>query len=163
GPMRLLVDGSRDQLLAGAGFAQNQYRGIGGGDFVDQREHASQGRRRPDDFLEHRRAIDLFAQRDVLVADPIFRLLAIVDVRRRRVPSDNVSVLIAHGTIPDQKPTIMAVVTSGSLFVLERLSPRERVASLLLEAFDIFGVKHSSAKRGTSRFVTAQAGILESQ
>ena len=29
---------------------------------------------------------------------------------------------IAHGTIPDQKPTIVAVVTSGSLFVFERLS-----------------------------------------
>ena len=163
GPMRLLVDGSRDQLLAAAGFAQDQDRGIGGGDLVDQREHASQGRRRPDDFLEHRRAIDLFAQRDVLVANPVFRLLAIVDVRRRRVPSDDVSVPVAHGTISDQEPAIVAVVTSGSLFVLERLTARERVASFLLKAFDIVGVKHSSAKLGTSRFVTAQAGVLERQ
>src|SRR6266481_9198452 len=118
------VDGSRDQLLAGAGFAQNQDRGIGGGDLVDKREHASQGPRRPDNFLKHRRAIDLFAQRDVLVADPVFGLLPIVDVRRRRVPSDDVSVPVTHGAIPDQEPAILAVVTSGSLFVLERLSPR---------------------------------------
>jgi hypothetical protein len=39
----------------------------------------------------------------------------------------------------------------------------ERVASLLFEAFDIFGMKYSSAKVRTPRFVRAQTRVFETQ
>jgi hypothetical protein len=103
-------------------------------------------RRRPDDLLEHRRTVDLFAQRDVLVANSIFGTFAIVDVGGRGIPPHNAAVVIAQGPISDQEPAILAVVAPGSLFVLERFSAFECVTSLLPEALDIFRVKCSSAK-----------------
>src|SRR5229473_1712153 len=81
-----LVDGARDQLLSCAGFAQNQDGGIRTCHFADLAEHFTQCFGGADYVLKHRVTIDLLSQREVFVAHPLFRLLAIFDVSRRREP-----------------------------------------------------------------------------
>ena len=46
------VKGSRDQLLAGAGLAEEQHRGIGVRDALDRAEHLPHRRRLSDDLAE---------------------------------------------------------------------------------------------------------------
>ena len=65
-----------------------------GGHFRDLRQHPAQRGGGPDDFLEHRRAIDVFAQRQVFVAHPLFGLLALVNVRARRIPAQDLSLFV---------------------------------------------------------------------
>ena len=55
GPRALVVDGPGDQLLAGAGFAQDQHGRLRGGDFGDQRANALHAGRVAD---QPRRAFD---------------------------------------------------------------------------------------------------------
>ena len=69
GPRALVVDGAGDQLLAGAGFAQDEHGGLRWGDFGDQRAdalHAGRGADQP------RRAFDALQpalQRAVLLRE----------------------------------------------------------------------------------------------
>jgi hypothetical protein len=51
-PRAELVCRLRDQLLAGAGFAEDQHGGIGGSHPLDLLEHALEGSARPDDLRE---------------------------------------------------------------------------------------------------------------
>jgi hypothetical protein len=70
----------------------------------------------PDDFLEHRCAIEVFAQRQVFVAHPLFALLALVDVRARRIPAQEASLVIPQRVVPVEKPAILpAVPQAGSV------------------------------------------------
>ena len=57
GPGALIVDGAGDQLLAGAGFAEDQHGRIGRGDFGDQLADLGHGGSLPDEL---RFAFDLF-------------------------------------------------------------------------------------------------------
>ena len=46
------VNGARDQLFAGAGFAIDHHRGIGRGDLLDFRKHATNGCARAGNLVE---------------------------------------------------------------------------------------------------------------
>jgi hypothetical protein len=72
----------------------------------DAAEHGAQRRGGPDDLFEHRRFVDVLAQDDVLVAQPLFRLFAIVDIRRRDVLPQHPSELVANRAGAGQKPPV---------------------------------------------------------
>ncbi len=118
---------------------------------------------RCDFLLEHRRAIDLFAQRDVLIASPLFRAFTIVDVGGRAVPADDAALFVAQGTVPDEEPSILSIVPSGALLVLERAAARQRAGTLLLESFHVFLVKDAPTEIRTARFVCRKARVFESE
>jgi hypothetical protein len=100
GPRRArgsLVDGPGDKLLAGAGLTGDQHGRIRRRHLRDLRQNGPKRRRGADDLLEHRGAIDLFAQREVLASNPVFGPLEIVDVRSRGIPADDVAVMVPNG------------------------------------------------------------------
>ena len=74
------MNGAGDQLFAGAGFAQNEHRRIHRRHLRDLRQHFAQRFGGTDDLLEHRGVIDFLAQRQVFFLDPLFSLLAVVDI-----------------------------------------------------------------------------------
>jgi hypothetical protein len=45
--------------------------------------------------------VDLFAQRKVLFAEPLFIPFALIDVRSGSAPTSNVSVIIDERVVPD--------------------------------------------------------------
>ena len=66
------MDRACDQLLAGAGLAEDEDGGICGGDPRDLREHLAERRRGADDLFEHGGAVDIFAQRQILITHALF-------------------------------------------------------------------------------------------
>ncbi len=69
-----IVDGPRDQLLAGAGFAQYEYSGVGAGNLPYLLQNVADGLGFADDLLVPVLHIDLVAQVDV------FRLQAVLQL-----------------------------------------------------------------------------------
>ena len=67
------VDGARDQLLAGAGLAEHEHRGVGRGDHLDVAEHALHHLGAADDLAEVALGLQLLLQVDV----PPFELLGV--------------------------------------------------------------------------------------
>src|SRR5580698_1552631 len=71
GALRSFVDGSSEEFLAGTGFTREENRGVRGGDFGYARKHRVQSGRGAHDLFEHRGAIDLFLQDQVLFIELI--------------------------------------------------------------------------------------------
>ena len=88
------MNGPRHQFFARPGFPQDEHGGIRPGHFLHVRQHPPERGGGPDDFLEHRGASDVFAQRQVFVAHPLFGLLALVNVRARRIPAQDLSLVV---------------------------------------------------------------------
>src|SRR6266436_9518976 len=83
------------------------------------RQNCPKRRRGADDLLEHRRAIDLFAQREVLASDAVFGPLAVVDVGSCRIPADDIAVVVAERAVAGQEPTILSVFPARALLGLK--------------------------------------------
>jgi hypothetical protein len=73
------MDGARNKLLAGSGFAGDQNGSVRRSNLRHKREYFLQGARTPNDLVAHRSPIDFFAQSDVLVFQSLFGLLWIRD------------------------------------------------------------------------------------
>jgi len=88
------MNGPRDQFFSCSGFAQNQHGRIYRRHFCDLREYLAQRWRGPNDFLKHRRMIDVLAQRQVFFSDSLFRLLAFFNVGSRCIPAQDLSLFV---------------------------------------------------------------------
>ena len=64
------MDGPGDQFLAGAALAQDQHRGLGLGDVLDQLHDLPHRRALADDFLVAGHLVDRPPQLQVLLAQP---------------------------------------------------------------------------------------------
>src|SRR5882672_1551093 len=142
----MLVDRARDQLLAGAGLAEDEDGGICWGDLRDLCEHLAERRRGADDLFEHRGAVDILAQRQILVTHALFGPLAIVDVGARCVPAQRLTVLTPYRVVLHEKPSVLAIVPPSTLLKLERHAPSEGVPALLPEARHVLRMKHARAE-----------------
>ena len=78
-----------------------------------------QCRRGADDLLEHRSAVDVFAQRESFVAHAIFSALAIVDVGAGDVPADDL-ILFTDGDVAPEEPAVLPVAAPRAQLGLER-------------------------------------------
>ena len=63
-----------------------------------------------DDLFEHRRFVDFLPKGTVLFTNPVFFLLAIVDVRRRRVQTHRFAFVVSQHVVTNQEPSILAVM-----------------------------------------------------
>jgi hypothetical protein len=93
--------------------------------------------------------------------DPLFRALALVNVGRGGIPADDPTALVAEWAVADEKPSVLAVVASRALFVLERLTALERAAALALEPFHVLRVKHTLPKFEAPCLIWRKARVLE--
>ena len=85
---------ARNQLFARSGFAQNEDCRIRRRNLLHLLQHLAHRFRGTDNFLKHRRAIDFLSQNEVLVPEPLFRPLLVVDVGCRDVPADDPAVFV---------------------------------------------------------------------
>src|SRR5580692_10510488 len=161
GTVRVLVYGASNQFFPCAGFAGDQYGGIGGGHFHDAGEHALQGWRRSHYLLKHERLIDLLPQRKVFVTHPLLGPLAILDIRPSRVPANNVPLVVAKGIVADKKPAVVTVFSKRSLLKFKRLTARERLIALLAQPFQILGVEGPWALVFSLHVLQSETGVIE--
>src|SRR6266404_549774 len=108
-PWRPLVNRARDELLAGAGLAGDEHRRVGRRDLRHARQHRTQGWRRAYDLLEHRRPVDLLAEREILVIHPLLGALAIVDVGARRERANDSALAVAQRRVATEDPPILSI------------------------------------------------------
>jgi len=132
------VNGASDQFFAGSGLPKYEDRSVGVGDLCDLGEHTLQRRRRADDLLEHRSAVDVFAQGEGFVAHAIFGALAIVNVGAGDVPAQDLSLLIVDGDVAPEEPAVLPVASPRAQLVLERdpfrqpfLTPGEHLGGII--------------------------------
>src|SRR3989475_3985827 len=156
-----IMNSARDELFSCAGFTEYQHSGICGRHFANLRNHCAQGLRRSDDFCVHRRTIDFLAQRQVFVAYPLFRPLAVLDVGSCRVPTKNASLFVVQGVVADEKPAVFSIFAQCSLLTLERQSAGQRVPTLMLPVYDILGVEEPAMKIVRHDLLCAHSRIIK--
>src|SRR5262245_11473531 len=117
--LRPLVNGARDEFLSRSGLTQDENCGIRWCHFCDLHQYLAQWFRRPNDFLKHRRASDLLAQRQVLVSNSLFSLFAVLDIGPRGIPANGVSRFVSQRVVVNQEPAILTIPAADSSFVLE--------------------------------------------
>src|ERR1700723_3584380 len=129
------------QFLARSGFAQDQNGRIRRRNFCHLLQYLPHGFARTDDLLKHREAIDVFAQRNVLVLEVLLSHLAILDVCSRCIPAHEPSLLVAERVITKEIPTILAVFSENPPFGLKRNTFQERVLAYFFEWFLVIRMK----------------------
>src|SRR6266576_902788 len=160
-PSRPLVNSARDELLAGTRFAKDEDRRIGRGDLGHLDQHGSQGWGRAHDLFKHRRAIDLFAQREILALRSLFGPLAIVDVDGRRVPTENPCLVVDQWTIPHQEPAVLPIVAPGAPLDFEGRSVRQSLTPGILEPDDILGMEEPTEEIAGQHIGHREPGVFK--
>src|ERR1700722_19806728 len=105
----MLVDGACDKFFARPSLTGDQNGGVCRSDFRYTRKHLFQNGRSSDDFLEHRCFIDFFTQSNILILESLFGLLAILEIRRRDIPTCSVPLFISQRVEAEKKPAILPV------------------------------------------------------
>src|SRR6266481_10070797 len=72
------------------------------------------------------REVDYLTELRFLLADLVFRPLAIFDVSRDSIPLDDVSIFISEGHSAVQLPAILPIRTAGTHLIFERLAGSNR-------------------------------------
>src|SRR5271157_1157508 len=119
------MDCPSNKFFARSGLAGDEHGRGSRGDFGNPRKYHSQSRRRANNLLEHRCLADFFAERDILVSQALFGLLALFNVGASSIPAGNLSLVVAQWVITNQKPSIISVVLAESHLRLETRASRE--------------------------------------
>src|SRR6266403_1198195 len=98
-----------NQLFACACFTRDEDGRITRCDFGDARENTFQSGRCSNDLFKHRGFVDFFTQSDVFTTKPVFRLLAVFDVRPGDIPTRNLSLFVAQWVKTSQEPAITSI------------------------------------------------------
>src|SRR6266436_5484 len=155
------MNGPSNQLLAGSGFAQNEYGGIRRCDLRDLCQHPPKGFGGPHDLLEHRRAIDLFAQREIFASDPLFGLLAVFDVGPCRIPANHVSLLVPQRVVADKKPAILPVAPPYSLLIFKWRAACKRLLAFVPQFLHIVRMKDPRAIAWGYHLTHRETGVFQ--
>src|SRR5260370_1863050 len=99
-------------------FTRDEDRRITRCDFGDARENIFQSGRGSNDVFKHRGLADLLTKRDVFLAKPVFRLLAVFNVSTCAVPSCYVTPFIFKRTYTAHKPSKYPIVPHHPRFEL---------------------------------------------
>src|ERR1700690_4238756 len=114
------MDGACNQLFACSCFTGDEHRRITRCDFGDARENTLQSGGCSNDLFKHRGFVDFFAQCDIFAPKPVFRPLAVVDVRPRNIPTCNLSQFVAQWVKTSQEPAITSIAFAYSQLHLVR-------------------------------------------
>src|SRR5713226_1853274 len=155
------MNGPSNQLFAGSGFAQNEYGGLRRFNLRDVCQHPPKGFGGPHDLLEHRRAIDLFAQREIFASDPLFGLLAVFDVGPCRIPTNNAPLLVPQRVVADKKPAILPVTPPYSLLIFEWRAARKRLLAFVTQSLHIVWMKDPRAIVWGHYLTHREAGVVQ--
>src|SRR5918996_1521946 len=155
------MNGTRNEFLSRSCFTQNENCGIRWGYFGHLQQYLTQCFRGTDDFLEHGRVYDVFAQRNVFVSCPVFGPLAIVDVGSRCIPTHEASLFVAERVVTDEEPTMLPILPQRSLFDFKRETACKGRAALLPQPLEILRMKDPRAKVRGDHVFHGETGIVE--
>src|SRR5258708_1245369 len=155
------MNGPREQLLAGTGFAANQTRRIGAGDLGHLRQDGGERGRGADNLLEHRGLVDLLSQRDVFLFQSLFSLLAVFDISSGNIPTRNLPLFVAQGVVTGQKPAVASIALAKPHFAFEGRARRHSTIPLNLAPFRIIGMTYSENRGFVTPLFESEAEVVE--
>src|ERR1700761_9220813 len=77
------------------------------------------------------------------------------------MPPQDLSLFVAHGVIPRQKPTIASIASTDSQFQLARGTARRRAGKILKFACAVVWMGERAGRLGLPPFVKTNPGIVE--
>src|SRR2546422_5313524 len=108
-PPGSFVNGTGDEFFACAGFPGNQNGGVGRSDFGNPGKNGLQRPRCTNNFLEHRSLVDLLAKGNVLLLKFLLGSLALINIRRRNIPTLDLPLVVLQRIVTNQKPAIIPI------------------------------------------------------
>src|ERR1700747_2945022 len=136
--------GTCNQLFSCSRFASYEDRRIAWRDFGDARENIFQSGRCSNDLFKHRGFVDFFTQSNVFAMKSVFGLLAILNVGTRRIPTRNLSLVVAQWVITGQEPAVTSVPFAHAQLQLETAAARRSTIHISIEWSGIFRVNFST-------------------
>src|SRR3954462_5169737 len=100
------MNGPRDELFSGTGFATDQNRRIAAGDLGHARQNRHERGRGAHNLFEHRGLVDLLSKRNVFLPQSLLGSLAILDIGRCDVPAHELSLVVAKWVGAMHEPTV---------------------------------------------------------
>src|SRR5260370_3308376 len=101
--------GAGNKLFTRSRFTGYEDRRITWRDFRDTREYSFQSWRGSNNLFKHAGFVDFFTQSEVFAPKPVFRPLAVFDIRQGDIPTRNLPLLVAQWVETCQKPAITAI------------------------------------------------------
>src|SRR5580765_2002558 len=138
------MNGPRDELLAGAGFAGDQHRRIAAGDLGHSHQDGGERGRPADNLLEHRGLVDFLAKRDVFFPQSLLGSLAVVDIRSGHIPTRNLPLFVTPWVVTGQKPAVTAVALTKAHFAFKSGARHQSTIPLKLDPFRIIGMTYNA-------------------
>src|SRR3984893_1306345 len=153
--------GACDQLFACSCFTRYEDRRISRCDFGDARENTFQSGRCSNDLFKHRGFVDFFTQSDVFLTKPVFRLLAVFDVRKGNIPTRNLSLFVAHGVKTSQKPAITSIVSAYSQLQLIGRGASDSTIKKTVDPLGVIRMKVLVVTRRLPPLFETQTDVIE--
>src|SRR5712671_4644427 len=156
------MNGPRDELFAGAGFAGDQHRRIAAGDLRHLRQDGGQRRRTADNLFEHRGLVDFLSQRHVFLLQSLFSSLAVFDISSGNIPTRNLPLFVAQGVVTGQKPAVTSIALAKPHFAFKSRAHRHSTIPLNLDPFRIIGMTYSANGGFVTPLFESEAEVVES-
>src|SRR6185295_9915378 len=108
-----------------------------------------------------RKSVHELAQLTLVLPELVLGPFPILDVRARRIPARDVSVVIDDWLVLNEKPSVLPVRSVHALLILKRHRTGECAQPRLMQSRDVIGVEHPFAKSCGLHFLEWQSGVLE--
>src|SRR5260221_1221909 len=93
-----------------------------------------------------RKSVHELAQLTLVLPELGLGPFPILDVRARRIPARDVSVVIDDRLVLNEKPSVLTIRSAHALLILERHRTGECAQPRLMQSRDVIRVEHPSAK-----------------
>src|SRR6266853_5150630 len=113
-------------------------------------EHGAVGQQKRPVLIEDehmlRKSVHELAQLTLVLPELVLGPFPILDVRARRIPARNVSVVIDDRLVLNEKPSVLTIRSEHALLILKRHRTGECAQPSLMQSRDVIGVEHPFAK-----------------
>src|SRR5258708_9175207 len=92
-----------------------------------------------------RKRVHELAQLTLVLPELVLGPFPILDVRARRIPARDVSVVIDDRLVLNKKPSVLTIRSEHALLILKRHRTRERAHPALIHSRDVIGMEHPVA------------------
>src|SRR5882762_11396337 len=104
-------------------------------------EHGAVGQQKRAVLVEDehmlRKRVHELAQLTLVLPELVLGPFPILDVRARRIPARNTSVVVDDRVVLNEKPSILTICSEHALLILERRRPGERTQARFAQSRDV--------------------------
>src|SRR4029077_1911257 len=161
GTLGAIMNSAGNEFLSSSGFAQYEDSGICWRHLCHLRQHAAKWFGRPNDLFEHRGTVDFFTQHEIFIVRPFLAAFAVVNVRCRCVPANNVALLIEEWVVSDEEPTIPPILPEHAIFHFKRLATFQARLPLFIRLFQVIWMQFLRVKAFRMDVFRLNTGVFE--